>query len=90
MTERFAEAVERKVEQVTVDIATGRAVDGWAKGPLFICDQAGDEPIDVAGWLRGLDEFPKPPGAEDLIATIVGDAALLYDAIDRLRQMYED
>ena len=82
MTGRFADAVEAKVE-------SSAGVNGWRHGPTHICGQAIEETVDVAAWLRGLDEFEKPAGAEDLIAMITGDAALLFEAIERLKATYE-
>mgnify|MGYP000718701008 CR=1 FL=1 len=81
MTDAFADAVESKVE-------TSAEVNGWRHGPAHICEQAIEETVDIAAWLRGLDEFEKPAGAEDLIATVTGDAALLFEAVGRLKGMY--
>lgn len=88
MTPEFAHLVEVKIETIAAQIDAGLHEDGWAKGPDYICEQAADEPVDVPGWLRGLDLYPKPDGAEELIALIASDAGTLFEAIGRLRGMY--
>lgn len=89
MTGAYADAVERKVEAAAERIRRGEQVNGWDRGPEFICEQAAQEPVDVAGWLRGLEQHEMPPRAEELIDVIVGDAALLFDAIRELGRLYE-
>lgn len=80
--ERFDREVEAKV-------ARSSGVDGWRHGPVFICEQAADEQIDTPAWLRGLDLFDKPPGAERLIAEIHADSAGVFEKIERLWRLYE-
>lgn len=80
--ERFDAEVEAKV-------ARSVGVGGWAKGPVFICEQANDETIDIPSWLTGLDQYAKPAGAERLIAEIGIDAARLFEKIERLKGLYE-
>lgn len=89
MTGAYADAVERKVEQAAERIKAGQQVDGWSLGPERICAEAADECLDVSGWLRGLEQHELPPRAEELIDVIVGDAALLFDAIRELGRLYE-
>jgi hypothetical protein len=79
---RFWQAVKDKV-------ARSAGVGGWRHGPVFICEQAQDEQIDTPAWLRGLNEFPKPPGADALIADIGDDAEALFKKIEKLRGLYE-
>lgn len=78
----FRAAVEAKV-------ARSADVGGWAKGPLFILAEAQDEAIDLPSWLRGLDEFEKPEGAEALIGEIGMDAAAIFRKVELLKELYE-
>lgn len=78
----YAAEVDRRVE-------ANQGNGGWDNGPESICDEAIEETVDTAAWLRGLDGYPKPAGADDLIATIALDAALLFEAVHRLRDLYQ-
>lgn len=89
MTGAYADAVEAKIEQAAERIRRGEQVDGWSLGPERICREAADEVVDLAGWLRGLEQHEMPPRAAELIDVIVGDAALLFDAIKELGRLYE-
>jgi hypothetical protein len=80
--ERFDREVEEKV-------ARSAGVGGWAKGPVFIIEQAAEEPVDVPSWLTGLGEFPKPPGLDARLEEIHQDAADLWKKIEALKGMYE-
>ena len=75
--------------EVELKVARSAGVGGWAKGPVFIIEQAQDEQIDTPAWLTGLDQYEKPPGAADLIAEIGEDAAGIFEKIERLRCMYD-
>lgn len=89
MTSQYAAAVEGKLDRAAKRIKQGQQVDGWGCGPTRICQEAADECVDVAGWLRGLEQHEMPPRAAELIDVIVGDAALLWDAIRELGRLYE-
>lgn len=75
--------------EVEAKVARSEGVGGWAKGPGFILDEAQDEAIDLPSWLRGLDEFPKPAGADELIGEIGMDAAAIFRKLERLKGLYE-
>lgn len=75
-------------QEVDDKIAASEGVDGWSKGPGFIIDQAAEEPLDVPGWLKGLDEHPKPVGVDSLVDEIGMDAERLWEKIQRLKGMY--
>lgn len=77
----FLEAVEEKVARST-------DVGGWQHGPVFIVEQAQDEQVDTPSWLTGLDEYPKPPGADALIKEIAADSAALHAKLERLKRLY--
>lgn len=89
MTVRYTDAVDRKVTEAAERIARGEQVDGWALGPERICGEAADELVDLSGWLRGLGQHELPPRAAELIDSITGDAALLWDCVQELRRLYE-
>lgn len=89
MNPRYIDAVEVKVAEAAERIEAGRQVDGWALGPARICAEAADECLDIAGWLRGLEQHEMPPRAAELVDVICGDAALLWDAIQELGRLYE-
>lgn len=89
MRGEFAEAVEAKVENVGAQVATGDHADGWTKTPADICAEMADECVDVAGWGRGLDQHPMTAKQQGLLDVIVSDAALLHEAIGRLRETYQ-
>jgi len=76
-------------DEVDSKIAASSGVDGWRHGPVFICEQAIDECIDVPAWLTGLDGFDKPAGADSLVAEIGEDAEALFVKIERLKGLYE-
>lgn len=74
--------------EVDEKVARSEGVGGWQHGPVFICDQANEETVDIPAWLRGLDEFPKPAGAQERIARIHRKAAELFDEIEELKGLY--
>lgn len=80
--ERFDREVEEKV-------ARSAGVGGWAKGPVFIIEQAAEEPVDVPAWLTGLLEYSQPPGLGERLEEIHRDAADLWQKIENLKGMYE-
>lgn len=84
----YWEAVEAKVEAVSRLVAAGDHADGWTKPPAEICAEMADEATDISGWSRGLDQHPSTPEQILMIDTIIGDAALLWEAIERLRETY--
>lgn len=75
--------------EVEAKVARSSGVGGWAKGPGFILNEAQDEAVDLPSWLRGLDEFPKPEGAAELIGEIGMDAAAIFQKLERLKGLYE-
>ena len=75
--------------EVELKVARSAGVGGWAKGPLFIIEQAAEEPVDVPAWLTGLGEFPKPPGLDARLEEIHRDAADLWQKIENLKALYE-
>lgn len=85
---RYTDAVDAKVAEAADRIKAGRQVDGWALGPARICQEAADEAVDIAGWLRGLEQHELPPRAAELVDVITGDAALIWDAIQELGRLY--
>lgn len=75
--------------EVELKVARSAGVGGWAKGPVFIIEQAQDEQIDTPAWLTGLDQYPKPAGVDDRVARIHRLAADLFEEIEALKGLYE-
>ena len=77
---------DRDVEE---KVARSKNVNGWARGPVFICEQAAEEPVDVPAWLTGLDLYPKPAGVDEHVARIHRKAAELWAEVEALKERYE-
>lgn len=82
-------ADERFDLEVADKVARSEGVDGWSKGPVFICEQAAEEPVDSPAWLMGLDLYPKPFGVDERRARIHRKAADLWREIMELKALYE-
>ena len=88
MTDAFADAVERKIERIGQMVARGDHADGRLKTPAEIIEEMADEQVDTVGWSRLLDGYPMTAEQQGMIDTIVSDASLLWDAIERLKATY--
>jgi len=77
----FASEVDRRVAENTGN-------GGWDNGPVSICDEVAEELVDVAGWLRGLEQYEMTPEQRHRIDTIVADASLIWDAVAELKATY--
>ena len=77
----YGSEVDRRVEANTGN-------GGWSKGPEAICDETAEELVDVAGWLRGLEQYEMTPEQRHRIDTIVADASLIWDAVAELKVTY--
>jgi hypothetical protein len=75
--------------EVDAKVARSTGVGGWAKGPVFIIEQAAEEPVDVPAWLTGLDQYDKPAGVDARLERIHRKAADLFDEIEALKDLYE-
>lgn len=78
----YSSEVDRRVE-------ANQGNGGWDNGPESICDEVAEELVDVAGWLRGLEDYPMTPEQRHRIDTIVADSSLIWEAVAELKATYK-
>jgi len=89
VVDKPAPRFDRFDAEVEAKVARSAGVNGWAKGPVYIIEQAQDEQIDTPAWLTGLLEYPKPAGLDARLEEIHRDAADLWAKIEALKELYE-
>lgn len=85
MTDRFADAVERKFERIGQLVAQGDHADGSLKTQFEIAGEMADEAVDIPGWGRLFEEQGCTPEQRGMLDLIIADAALIWEAIERLK-----
>lgn len=76
------------LEQVEAQVEANDGAGGWDNGPESICAEMMEEIVDLAAWGRGLDGYPMSSEQQHRIEVIVSDAALIFDAVNELRDTY--
>jgi hypothetical protein len=77
-------------DEVDTQVARNEGRGGWDRGPQAIIAEAAEEAVDIAAWLRGLDQYPMTAGQLARVERIVGDAKLLWEELSDLSRSYED
>jgi hypothetical protein len=77
-------------DEVDAQVARNEGSGGWERGPLAICQEAAEEAIDIAAWLRGLDGYPMTGAQLDRIERVVGDSRLIWEELRELAQTFRE
>jgi hypothetical protein len=75
-------------DEVDAQVARNEGRGGWDKGPAAIVAEAAEEAVDIAAWLRGLDEYPMTAGQLDRVERIVNDSRLIWEELRELARAY--